>query len=150
MNKVKLLSIVSVFLIIANIILIWFILSQPRPQLKPTGPKKAVIEKLHFDENQVKEYEKLISWHKLEIKKSEQKMLELKQSLYTTLTGEGKTAIKDTILLDIGKLQNTIEGIHYKHFQDIKNLCRQDQKKYFDLLTSEITELFPRTKNKQH
>ena len=150
MNKVKALSIICIGLLAANIILIWFLVSHKPPQHAKEGPKKEIIEKLGFDENQISEYEKLIAWHKGEIKKSNQQMIELKHKLYETLTATETATGKDSLLTEIGNLQIVLENIHYKHFQDIKKLCKPEQQKAFDTFTLEITNLFPRTQNRQH
>ncbi|MBK8448565.1 MAG: hypothetical protein IPL42_00500 [Saprospiraceae bacterium] len=150
MNKVKALSIICIGLLAANIILIWFLVSNKPPQHAKEGSKKEIIEKLGFDENQISEYEKLIAWHKGEIKKSNQQMIELKHKLYETLTANETATGKDSLLTEIGNLQIVLENIHYKHFQDIKKLCKPEQQKAFDAFTLEITNLFPRTQNRQH
>ncbi len=150
MKKVNVLSIVSIGLLVVNIVLIWSLVSQKPNKPLREGPKKLVIEKLHFDNNQIIEYEKLIDWHRGEIRKSDKQMLALKHNLYTSLTEKEKSNTKDSLIAEIGKLQMLIENIHYKHFQDIKKLCTPEQQKYFEALTLEITDLFPRTQNRQH
>jgi periplasmic protein CpxP/Spy len=150
MNKVKLLSVFCVGLLITNIGLVWFLLSHKPGRQKGGGPKKMVIEKLDFDENQVKAYTKLIDWHKSEVIASEQKITELKNKLYSTLATENELNIKDSLIIEIGTLQMALEKIHYKHFQDIKQLCKPEQKKAFEAFSIEITHLFPRTGNKPH
>lgn len=150
MNKVKLLSVFCVGLLITNIGLVWFLLSHKPGRQKGGGPKKMVIEKLDFDENQVKAYTKLIDWHRGEVKKSEQKMQEIKNQLYRTLSNDSRLNIEDSLISEIGTLQMEIEKIHYKHFQDIKQLCKPDQLKAFEAFSQEITQLFPRAGNKPH
>lgn len=149
MSKIKILSIISIGLLGVNIVLIWFLVAHKPNRPDRDGPKRKVIEKLHFDKNQIEAYEKLIEWHRSEIRKSDERMLELKQSLYALLTNEASST-KDSLIAEIGKLQVAIENVHYTHFQDIKKLCKPEQDNYFEALTLEITELFPRTKNKQH
>ena len=150
MNKVKILSIISVGLLVANLLLIGFLVLRKPPHRAGGGPKKMVIEKLQFDENQIKKYEKMITWHRTEIQKSEGQMLALKHQLYATLTDTAASAQKDSLIAEIGRLQVAIENIHYKHFQDIKSLCTPAQQPYFEDFTEEITRLFPRTQNRQH
>lgn len=150
MDKVKLLSITSLGMLVANIILIGFLFSHRPPKPHGDNPRKIVIEKLHFDETQIKDYEKLIEEHKSAIRKYEQQMLNIKYTLYATLTTEEKSPSKDSLILEISKLQIAIEHTHYKHFQEIKQLCKPAKKESFEALTLEITDLFPRLKNRQH
>ncbi len=149
MNKLKVLSLISIGLLAVNIILIWFLVSHQPNRSNREGPKRIIIEKLHFDKNQITEYEKLIEWHRTEIRKADKQMLELKHNLYSYLIKEPSTS-KDSLIAEIGKLQMAIEHIHFKHFLDIKKLCKHEQQNYFEAFASEITELFPQTKNKQH
>ena len=73
-----------------------------------------------------------------------------RHKLYETLTATETATGKDSLLTEIGNLQIVLENIHYKHFQDIKKLCKPEQQKAFDTFTLEITNLFPRTQNRQH
>lgn len=144
MNKVKLLSILSVGLLLANITLLWFLLSNKPKHAGPGpngGPRNIIINKLDFDENQVKQYESLILWHRGEIDKSQEQIVVLKNELYSTLVDSNATT-KDSLINKISAIQKNIETIHYKHFQDIKNLCRPDQLVAFEKLSKEIAALF--------
>lgn len=142
MNKVKLLTWLCLGLLLINLGLVWFIFSHKPNRAMHDGPKNKVIETLAFDANQIVAYEKLIDWHRSEIRRSEGNILELKNKLYATLSNDSAKNQKDSLILEIGKLQTTIENIHYKHFQDIKKLCKLNQLKAFENLTSEIALLF--------
>lgn len=140
MNKVKLLTIVSIVLILINISIIVFYFygdnKLPRKQ-----NKEVIIKRLKFDDNQITEYEKLIQWHRTSITECERDIRDLKMSLYSTLNNENED---DNYLIYIALrgLQDNIEHIHYKHFQDIRKLCRADQKILFDELSKELFNLF--------
>jgi periplasmic protein CpxP/Spy len=142
MNKVKVLSIVSIGLFAANIILICFLMSNKMAHDRKEDPKKIIIKKLHFDESQTKEYEKLIDWQKKNIRKSESQMMVLKNELYTSLQQNKQTNSTDSLIAEIGKVQIEIEHINYKHFKDIKELCKPEQLKLFDELCEDIAKLF--------
>lgn len=148
MNKIKVLSILCIGLVITNILLIWFFVAHKPPFRNNEGPKKIVIEKLAFDDIQIKDYEKLIGWHRTEIKKSDEKLFELKNKLYATLLNNDTLNLKDSLITQIGEIQMEIEHIHYKHFTDIKGLCKPNQIKRFEDFSLEITNLFPHTKQK--
>ncbi|MES2515746.1 MAG: hypothetical protein V4580_16455 [Bacteroidota bacterium] len=142
MSKVKFLSILSIGLLISNVALILFMICHKPPHPKHEGPRDIIVEKLGFDDIQVKAYDQLIKWHQDEITKTEKEILVLKNRLYSNLTGETESAANDSIINEIGKVQLKIENIHYKHFQDLNNLCKADQKKAFKNLTIEIATLF--------
>jgi protein CpxP len=46
-------------------------------------------------------------------------------------------------------VQTYIERTHYKHFEDIKQLCKPNQQKDFEKLTQEIANLFGRPKGRR-
>lgn len=147
MNKIKILTAVSIGLLAVNIILVWFLFShKPMPLHggEEEGPRRIVIEKLGFDDSQSKEYDKLIDWHKNEIHKSEEQIKELKNKLYQTLMSDGQETIKDSLITEINTVQSHIEAVHYKHFQDIKRLCKPEQQKAFDMFCLDIAKLFAR------
>lgn len=141
MNKIKLLTILCIGLFITNLMLLWFLLSN-KPGNHPggEGPKKVIIEKLGFDKAQVAEYEKQIQWHRSEIDRSQEKLMKLKNELYASLTSNEDK--KDSLIMEICAVQEQIENIHYKHFLDIKSLCKPEQQKAFEELTKEIARLF--------
>ncbi|NOT36612.1 MAG: periplasmic heavy metal sensor [Saprospiraceae bacterium] len=153
MNKVKVLGIVSLGLLLANIVLIWFLLSHKPPHPKRENPKKVIVEKLHLDKQQTNDYEKLIQDHQGNIQKSEQQIALLKNQLYSRLNDEQRTNEVDSLIAEIGKVQINIEQIHYNHFLDIKNLCKPEQLKDYNELTSKIANLFtplPLRNNENH
>lgn len=145
MNKVKVLSIISIGLVITNLILIWFFTFNRHHPHGKDRPSKIIIEKLGFDAKQITEYEKLIDWHKTEIRKAEANLFDLKHELYATLINDSANR-KDSLFIEISQAQNAIEQIHYKHFNDIKQLCHPDQLSAFEELSEEVANLFQRTR----
>lgn len=63
MIKKKFYLMVSIALLCCNLILVFFLLQVPKinrnegPIRRQPNPKMVIIEKLHFDDNQVKAYE---------------------------------------------------------------------------------------------
>lgn len=142
MNKVKFLSIIAIGLLISNLVLAWFMLIKKPKHPMGEGPKKLITEKLHFDDNQVAQYEAIIMEHQKKIRTSDEKILNLKNTLYTTLTKENNTTQKDSLISQIANVQAEIENIHYNHFVEMKKLCKPEQQQYFEALTQEISTLF--------
>lgn len=151
MNKAKLVSFIAVGLLISNLLLIAFMVyNKPRGPMHD-GPRDLIIHKLHFDENQVKEYDKLIAWHRENVDKTQHEMMELRNRLYQSLTDEKIAPEKDSLIDLIGKTQIKMEQIHYQHFEDLKKLCKPEQQGAFKNLTLEIARLFapPPPKNRR-
>lgn len=141
MNKLTFISLISLGLLLSNVLLAYFLWQKPRPP-RPGQQKKVVIERLHFDENQVKQYETLIAKHQDDITETEGKVMTLKTVLYKSLATNGNPLIKDSLINELGKAQIDIENIHYQHFQAIRKLCNEKQLADYDSLTNDIAKIF--------
>lgn len=152
MEKTKFISFLAIGLLLSNLLLVGYIMvnksrsphaHENREQGPPRhhGPRNLIIERLHFNDAQVTEYDKLIIWHRGEIEKADDRIMELKNQLYSTL-GNPADNVKDSLIAAIAAKQQDIERIHYKHFEDIKQLCTPEQQADFEELTKEIASLF--------
>ncbi len=142
MNKVKVLSIVSIILLLTNLILVAFVLLRTPETAKHEGPRDTIIEQLHFSEAQITSYDSLIKGHRASIKVSQQKIMSLKNQLYRTLLKGNNPMVKDSVIGEINQVQEQIENIHYNHFVDIQRLCTMEQVADFEKLTKDIAALF--------
>ena len=142
MDKIKILTYAIIALLVLNLATIGFVVSKPGARNR-AEPRKIIIEKLHFDANQQKEYEKLIFWHRGQINELDEKIRNSKKELYfLLLENEVNKQKKDSLITTISVYQKQIESTHFKHFQDIKNLCRKDQMQNYTDLTFELSRLF--------
>lgn len=132
---------------ISNMLLVAFILLKKTPQ--HSGPRNLIIERLKFDENQIQQYDELISQHRRQIREKRHEMTDLKTQYYSLLKSEDKKN-GDSLINEIGKLSMETEKINYKHFQDIKRICRPDQMKNFDNLIDDFENLFNRPDKPLH
>lgn len=163
MSKSKLLTFAVIALFLINIItLSFFIFKAPkeRGQRNETppkhSPKSIVVDKLHFDKEQVVKYDELIKQHSESISEIDNKIIALKNSLYKNLSNPENKEVTDSLFLQIASNQTTIERLHYNHFLDIKKLCKPEQIEDFNDLTIELAEIFgaklppPNGKNREH
>lgn len=147
MDKIKLLTFSVIALLLINLATLGFLFlngqkGNDRERNKPR-PREIIIEKLHFDEKQQKEYDKLISWHKREIRQLEDNIRHTKNALYSELLKpEADIKIKDSLISILAMNQKQIEMTHFKHFQDIKKLCRNEQMADYYALTEELSKIF--------
>ncbi len=148
MSKLKLLTIAVIGLLIINLCVVAFLLLRKpphRPDGKPpmtqTGPKKIIIERLHFDREQSAQYEGLIEKHQAVIKSLNDSIKIAKNDLYSSLTNENFTG-KDSLIVSLGLLQRKVEMTHYDHFASIRNLCKPEQIEDFKKLTKELARFF--------
>jgi protein CpxP len=144
MNKNAFKTALIICLVLSNIMLVIFIVGKPadgRPD--HDRPKRMVIEKLHFDEQQVADYQVLINEHRRQIRELDQQIIAFKKELYSHLSEENNKTISDSLTTEIAKVQQRIEQVHFAHFTDIKKLCRGNQQADFEALSQELTKIFP-------
>ncbi len=154
MNKIKLLTIAVIGLLLLNfgiLAIMFFHHPNGRPDGLPPkhgrpngeGPKMIIIEKLHFDDAQQTEYQKLIDEHQTKTREARDKMFELKNELYAILKDDSvAVSKKEMIIQKIAENQKELELINFNHFQEIKKLCKPEQVDLFNHLVDELTELF--------
>ena len=151
MKKTKLLTITVIGLLLLNFAILAFLLvSSPsghkRPADRPEGrpnPREIIIERLHFDDKQQKEYAELIKWHRGEIKNLDSNIRQTKNELYSQLNQtEVNLKTKDRLITLLNSYQKQVEETHFKHFEDIKKLCNQDQLEDFNELTEDLSRIF--------
>lgn len=143
MKRQSLLYLVLALLLLINLMLTAFIFfNRPGRPPRHHGPRNMIIERLHFDDQQVSEFENLIQIHRSEIKSNEAAIGELKNQLYKTLILEREKGFNDSLIHEIGKRQMRIEEAHFRHFKGIQQLCRPDQIRAFESLSEELSALF--------
>jgi protein CpxP len=156
MEKTKLLTIAVIGLLLINLGTLGFLLLNNKQHRPPHGdrtePKEIIIEKLNLDKNQQSEYTKLIQWHRGEITRLDDNIRQAKNELYAQLNEtETNSKTKDSLIAIINSNQNLIEQTHFKHFEDIKKLCRKDQMDDFNALTEELSRIFaPKPRRPRH
>ncbi len=148
MNKTKFLSIAVIVLVLLNLGTLAFFWMKRPPHPMQEGPKKIIVERLHFDVEQVAAYDKLIVQHQQEVKAKQQEIGAAKTVLYEQLKSDDLSR-KDSLIMVIGQVHQQMEAIHFQHFSDLKKLCKDEQIKAFDELTAELAGYFamkPKTK----
>jgi Spy/CpxP family protein refolding chaperone len=151
MEKAKLLTIAVIGLLLLNLATLGFLFlngskGHHPPMDGPQGrqkPREIIIEKLHFDVNQQKEYDKIIKWHHGEIERLDKNIRQTKNELYSQLMQpEVDVKTKDSLITVLNSYQKQIEQTHFKHFEDIKKLCHPNQMEDFNDLTEELSRIF--------
>ena len=140
MSKIKLLSIIAISLLVTNLALIGFVFFGKSKHPNPMEKKYFVIEKLHFDNEQIVEFEKLIDMHQTQIRAVDNQIRILKNKLYNTLVNDTIPRLRDSLINEIGKKQMEIETIHLNHFTQVKKLCKPEQQDAFIDFTAELAK----------
>ncbi len=143
MNKTKFYQIIVIGLIISNTVLLTFMFIGKKKHRRPLGPRNLIIERLDLDKEQILKFDALIEEHKSSIGKSQEKIRDLKNELYSQLSIEPQdTSLIDSLQAEIGTAKHLIEKTHYAHFLDIKNICSTEQLAAFELLSKDMARMF--------
>jgi len=150
MSKNRLLTIAVICLLVINFATLTFLLfSQHRPPFRSgadrEGPASLIIERLHFDTQQITAYHLLINVHRSSIRKLDGEIRATKNALYGTLA-QDDPGNADSLKNKLSRLQSAIENVHYDHFAAIKKLCKPNQLGYFNDLTNDLAGYFSPSK----
>lgn len=152
MNRTKLLTIAVIGLLLINLgaLGVFIMHKPPRPPhgdmplpQQGGGPKELIIDRLHFDAGQEKQYELVIEEHKNKTNELHDASRELHNQLYSLLKNEAidKTKV-DAIIQQIADNQKAVDNLNFDHFQKIKSICKSDQLDDFYKLADELAQLF--------
>jgi len=144
MNKIKVLTFSVIALVILNLgMILFFMVIKPREfKNQKNGSRLFIVEKLHFDEPQKKQFRVLIEQHITKIKRYESTILSTKEVLYLQLS-QAKIDLKakDSLIAVLGNMQKKVETARFEHFKAIKSICNTPQQKEdFNNLTIELAQ----------
>lgn len=142
MNKITFYKILVTLLIAANLFMLWQLMSFKKRPHRHEGPRNEIIKALGFDKNQITLYDDLIKKHREDIRGIEQKLNNLKSSYFLQLNAGVTSLQKDSVLQLIGDLAMKKEQINYKHFEDIRKICKPNQTDDFKNLVNQLNDLF--------
>jgi hypothetical protein len=157
MSKERLLTLLVGVLAVLNVATVTMLLMgghrPPGPPPPPGpqgsgGPKGVIIERLHFDADQIKAYDVLIDEHRSQIRDKDEAMMAARNQLYANLHSVGSKA-PDTLLANIAGLQRDVDSINYDHFGRVRALCHPDQLADFDALATDLADYF-RPRGRDH
>lgn len=151
MNRTKLLTIAVIGLLLINLGTLSVLIMHrpphpPHGEMPPPpgeGPRQLIIDRLHFDDAQQKQYQLLIDEHRKKTNELHEASRGMHNDLYSLLKAEPADKAKaDSIMLQIADNQKAIENLNFDHFQKIKAICKPDQIEDFNELADELAELF--------
>jgi periplasmic protein CpxP/Spy len=71
--------------------------------------------------------------------------------LYTQLVKSNvDTKAKDSLITVLANHQKQVEQTHFKHFEDIKSLCKPEQRENFYDLTRDLSKIFGKQTKPRH
>tara|TARA_B110000483_G_C17829816_1_gene402348 strand:+ start:29 stop:442 length:414 start_codon:yes stop_codon:yes gene_type:complete len=128
MNKQNFYIIIIGVLILINLTLMWFFLNQNNSS-KKGGPRDMIIEALHFDDEQIREYDLLIKDHRILMFKVKSELYNFRKSYFLTDS--------DSALSLLSNSYSNLENINKNHINEIMEICNSSQKEDFRIVIKE-------------
>ncbi len=145
MNKLRFLTWSVILLLLLNTVtLICLFMTKKTDQKPPRGEgvSNFIIEKLRLDKQQQEQFFELRRRHQELMKSIHEDDRDLHDQYFDLLKTDNPDKAKaDSLSLLMGQQQSHIEAATFDHFQQLRKLCRDDQKKLFDETIDEITRL---------
>ncbi|GAB3687661.1 hypothetical protein GCM10027592_01510 [Spirosoma flavus] len=160
MERTKLLTIAVVGLLILNLLTIGYLVlnsgrqslstNNQHPPMGGGGPFRIIVERLHFDEEQRRQYKELADRHHEQTEKLNDESVQLFQTYYKLLAAPQSDSSNTNVLLrQIADVQRRIAELNFSHFQEIKALCRPDQQADYSKLVDDLARLFGKLQRRQ-
>jgi periplasmic protein CpxP/Spy len=143
-NWLKYLVAIALLINAATLAFFWYN-RPPNGESKPNlRPARVLIEELKMDEKQQAVFQTLRDKHHQTHDSLLQIIAAQRQVLYSQ-----KLVANDTILQQIGLLQQQIERVTYDHFKDIRNICTAEQQAQLDILLGKTVQNILSPKDKK-
>ena len=128
MNKQNFYIIIICVLILINLTLMWLFFNQNNSS-KKCGPRDMIIEALHFDDEQIREYDLLIKDHRILMFKGKSELYNFRKSYFLTDS--------DSALSLLSNSYSNLENINKNHINEIMEICNSSQKEDFRIVIKE-------------
>ncbi|TAE21754.1 MAG: periplasmic heavy metal sensor [Cytophagales bacterium] len=146
MERTKFLTIAVIALFILNLATIGFMLL--RPPMPPGGrsgmggPGAVIADRLHLDADQREQFRALQDERHEQLHPLNVKAGDLYTTYYILLRAERvDTARANAISRQIGQNQQAIAQVNFRHFQQLKTICRPGQQADFGQLMGDLTKI---------
>ena len=146
MNKIKFLTVGLILLLVLNAVTLFILfhvhLSQRKHEKNGEGgPANFIIESLKLDVNQQKQFADLRHQHQDFAKGVHEEEKRLHDAYFDLLKTDNPDKTKvDSIATLMAAHQKELELFTFDHFQKLRAICREDQKKLFDQTIDEIAK----------
>jgi len=125
MNKERFYIIIIGGLILINLTFMWLFFNQENSS-KKGGPRDMIIEALHFDNEQIREYDLLIKDHRILMRKGKGELYNFRKSYFLTDS--------DSALSLLSNSYSDLENINKNHINEIMEICNSSQKEIFRII----------------
>jgi Spy/CpxP family protein refolding chaperone len=143
MSKLRFLSIVAALLLLLNGGTLAYLLLRDNKEERPPRPghnaAEFIISELKLDDQQQQQFGELKAQHRSTIRQAEQEDKRLHDFYFSLLKTENPDKnMVDSVSSLMANQRSIIETATFDHFRQLRKLCRDDQKKRFDLIIDEI------------
>jgi periplasmic protein CpxP/Spy len=145
MSKLGLLTVVAVSLLLLNAGTLSYLLLTQKKDNRPSLPDRGmaasdfIIKELKLDNEQQLQFIALRDRHHATVIGAQREDRRLHDIYFGLLKTDNPDKGKaDSVSALIASQRSLIEAATFEHFQDLRKLCRDDQKKRFDELIDEI------------
>jgi len=146
MSKIKFLTAGLLILLALNAVTLFKLFQLPsdqkgRKEHTGEGPADLIIERLKLDAGQQKQFAELRHQHQDFTRNIHEQGKKLHDEYFALLkTDEPDKAKADSIAGLMASHQKELELFTFEHFQKLRAICRDDQKKLFDQTIDEIAK----------
>lgn len=159
-DKNKILSAAVVILLMINLGILGLLWFERSPKIPPErmnqmdsrhppermppdgGPKEFLIRELKLNDKQTQDFLKLVDEHQTDMKRLRDKIRNEKTQLWDNISKSSTEASNsETIASEIANDQKQIELVTFRHFQKVRELCDDTQKKKFDEVIKEALNM---------
>lgn len=149
MNRERLLTVAVIFLLILNVAMVAFLfirkpLPPPRPELF-----KIIVSELQFNESQKDTYFHLRDEHRHKMEELDGRFREIFNVYLDQLKSNPEAGLRDSLENQMALIEKSKASITLEHFQKVKEICHEDQKKKFNELIPEITRFINRPREQR-
>ena len=130
-------------MLVTNIALIFLMVNKPRPPMNGgEGLMGKISNKLNLTKEQEIRYFDMAKNHQKEIKKIETEQKELVKVYFNLLnTNTTDSPNKSFLIEEFKSFEAKKLEVTFQHFEDLKNLCNEEQKEQFKLIINEVTNV---------
>ncbi|MBU2887761.1 hypothetical protein KO507_18500 [Gilvimarinus agarilyticus] len=131
--------------------LVWVILFsfRPKPHARQSDIKDNIGQELDFNPDQKAAFDKMAMQHQQTIRKIDKEEQELVSTFFDQLLPDADQTDHDQILSQILQLEKDKIMVTYHHFEDLKDLCNEEQVKKFDQVLQHILPRLTRSSGQQ-
>lgn len=135
MSQVNVLKILVGILIVMNAGLIIFFFNGPGRRMPPGGGpenfRNIVIRELQLDDRQQEDYLRSARAHREGMNRLERDQAELTRAYFDGLKSGTQSGGRDSLLAKIQAIEASKVELTYRHFDELKAICREDQLGHF-------------------